>query len=44
MKIPLASYSINGNDALTLIIELVVAGVIFGLVLWFIGWVGIPAP
>jgi ABC-type multidrug transport system permease subunit len=40
----LADTSINGQDALNLVIELVIAGLIFWLILWFIGWVGLPEP
>ncbi len=36
--------TISGNDATSLLIQLVIAGLIFWLLLWFIGWVGLPEP
>jgi hypothetical protein len=35
---------ISGGQVGSLLIQLVVAGLIFWLVLWFIDWVGLPEP
>jgi glycerol uptake facilitator-like aquaporin len=46
MKLLLAStaiFSSNSNLG-NLLIELIVAGLIFYLVIWFLGWVGLPEP
>jgi hypothetical protein len=40
----LAYTTINGQDALNLVIQLVICGVIFSLIWWFVTWVGIPEP
>jgi hypothetical protein len=40
----LAATSISGQDALNLVIQLVLCGLCFWLVLWFVGWVGVPEP
>ena len=40
----LADASISGQDALNLVIQLVICGLCFWLILWFVGWVGVPEP
>ena len=35
---------ITGSALLALLVQLIVAGLIFWLVMWFIGYVGIPEP
>jgi hypothetical protein len=40
----LAATTISGQDALNLVIQLVLVGLIFWLILWFVGWVGVPEP
>jgi len=35
---------ISGSMLLTLLIELVIGGVVFALLLWFIRYCGLPAP
>jgi hypothetical protein len=40
----LADNSIDGQGLLNLVVELVIAGLVFWLLLWFIGWVGLPEP
>jgi len=35
---------ISGRDVGSLLIQLLIAGVVFYLVVWLIGWIGIPAP
>jgi ABC-type multidrug transport system permease subunit len=44
MNLLLAYTSLNGQDALNLVIQLVLVGLCFWLILWFIGWVGVPEP
>jgi hypothetical protein len=40
----LAATTISGQDALNLVIQLVLVGLVFWLILWFVGWVGVPEP
>jgi hypothetical protein len=40
----LAETSISGQDALNLVIQLVICGLVFWLICWFLGWVGVPEP
>ena len=40
----LAATTISGQDALNLVIQLVLVGLCFWLILWFVGWVGVPEP
>lgn len=35
---------VSGNGALDLLIQLVVAGVVFFLVVWFLGWINLAEP
>ncbi len=35
---------ISGQDALSLVVQLVICGLCFWLVMWFLGWVGLPEP
>lgn len=36
--------AISGNTLLSMFVQIVVAGLIFWLLLWFIGWAGVPEP
>ena len=40
----IADSSISGQDALNLVIQLVICGLIMWLILWFVAWVGVPEP
>jgi hypothetical protein len=42
--ITVASLNLSGQDALNLVIQLVLCGLVFWLILWFVGWVGVPEP
>ena len=42
--IAVASLNLSGQDALNLVIQLVLCGLVFWLILWFVGWVGVPEP
>lgn len=35
---------ISGRDVGSLLIQLLIAGVVFYLVIWLVNWIGIPAP
>lgn len=35
---------ISGALLLSVVVQLVIVGLIFWLVLWFLGWVGLPDP
>ncbi len=37
-------FTLSGGAALNFIISLVIAGLIFWLVIWFLRWVGVPEP
>lgn len=40
-----AVFTTHGNSDLgNLLIQLVVAGLVFWLLIWFLGWVGLPEP